>query len=62
MSYENIRLLKQNFTMVDGYFFMMNEDVDALIVKTDDGTQAFSYPLDTTISNPIICMEYDGMN
>jgi hypothetical protein len=62
MAYENVKLLKSNFTMVDGYFYMMNEDVDALIVKTDDGTQAFSYPLDTTISNPIVSMEHDGRN
>ena len=62
MAYENIRLRKQNFTIVDGYFYMMDNDVDALIVKTDDGTQAFSYPLDTTITNTILSLEYDGRN
>jgi hypothetical protein len=62
MAYENVRLRKQNFTMVDGYFYFMDEDTDSLIVKTDDGTQAFSYPLDTTISNAIICIEHDGRN
>jgi hypothetical protein len=62
MAYENIRLRKQNVTMVDGYFYMMDEDTDSLILKTDDGTLAYSYPLDTTISNQILSMEYDGKN
>lgn len=62
MAYENIRLRKQNFVMVDGYFYMMDEDTDSLIVKTDDGSQAYSYPLDTTITNQIISLEHDGRN
>jgi len=62
MAYENITLRKQNVTMVDGYFYMMDQDQDAMIVKTDDGTQAYSYPLDTTISNLVVSMEWDGRN
>jgi len=62
MAYENIRLRKQNFTVVNGYFWMVDQDVDAIIVKTDDGTQAYSYPLDTTISNEITSLEFDGYN
>lgn len=62
MAYENTKLRKQNFVMVDGYFYMMDEDTDALIVKTDDGTQAFSYPLDTTMTNAVVSMEHDGRN
>jgi len=62
MSYENIRLRKQNFTVVNGYFWMVDQDVDAIIVKTDDGTQAYSYPLDTTITNEITSLEFDGYN
>jgi hypothetical protein len=49
-------------TVVDGYFYMMDEDQDALIVKTDDGTQAFTYPLDTSISGTILSLEHDGYN
>ncbi|GAG89303.1 unnamed protein product, partial [marine sediment metagenome] len=45
MAYENIRLKEPNFTVVDGYYYMMDNDTDSLIVKTDDGTQAYSYPL-----------------
>jgi len=62
MAYENITLRKQNVTMVDGYFYMMDESQDAMIVKTDDGTQAYSYPLDNTINNQVISMEWDGRN
>lgn len=62
MSYENITLRKQNVVMVDGYFYMIDEDLDSLIVKTDDGTQAFSYPLDTIITTEISSLEYDGRN
>jgi len=39
MAYENITLRKQNVVVVDGYFYMMDEDTDSLIVKTDDGTR-----------------------
>ena len=48
--------------MVDGYFYMIDQDQDSLIVKTDDGTQAYSYPLDTTIINEIKSLEFDGRN
>lgn len=62
MTYENITLRKQNLTMIDGYFYMLDQDQDAMIVKTDDGTQAYSYPLDTTVANEVVSMEYDGRN
>ena len=62
MAYENIVLKKRNFTIVDGYFWTMDNDTDSVILKTDDGTTAFSYPLDTTISSEVLCMEYDGRN
>lgn len=62
MAYENIRLRKSNVVMVGGYFFMVDEDTDSLIVKTDDGTLAYSYPLDTTIGLPITSLEHDGRN
>jgi hypothetical protein len=62
MAYENITLRKRNVTMIDGYFYMLDEDQDAMIVKTDDGTQAYSYPLDTVLSNPIVSLDYDGRN
>jgi hypothetical protein len=62
MAYENIYLRKQNVAVVGGYFWMMDDDTDTLVVKTDDGTLAYSYPLDNTIDSPVISMEYDGRN
>jgi len=62
MAYENITLRKRNLVAVGGYFYMIDEDLDSLIVKTDDGTQAFSYPLDTVISTEVSSLEYDGRN
>ena len=62
MSFENITLRRQNMTMVDGYFYMIDETQDSLVVKTDDGTTAYSYPLDTTITNQILSLEHDGHN
>ena len=38
MAYENITLRKRNVVVVDGYFYMIDEDLDNLIVKTDDGS------------------------
>jgi len=62
MAYENIRLRKRNITVVNGYFWMMDQDTDSVVIKTDDGTQAYSYPLDTTITNEITSLEFDGYN
>jgi hypothetical protein len=62
MAYENIRLRKPNVVMVDGYFWMVDEDTDSLVVKTDDGTLAYSYPLDSTITQTVKSLEYDGRN
>jgi hypothetical protein len=62
MAYENIRLRKRNLTVIDGYFWTFDEDVDGVIIKTDDGSTAFSYPLDTTLNNTIKSLEYDGRN
>jgi len=62
MAYENIRLRKPNVTMVNGYFWTIDEDTDSIVVKTDDGTLAYSYPLDNTISNTVTSLEYDGRN
>ena len=49
-------------TVIDGYFYMFDEQWDSLIQKLDDGTVSFTYPLDTLISNPIKSLEFDGIN
>lgn len=60
--YENIRFRKPNLTVVNGYFWMVDEDSDSVVVKTDDGSVAYSYPLDTTLTGTIRSLEYDGYN
>lgn len=56
----NIRLLNPNVTRDSGYFFSFNEESKVMVKKTDDGTLAFSYPLDTTISAEVSSLEFDG--
>jgi len=58
---ENIKLRKRNFTVDQGYFYTIEEDRDNLLQKTDDGNTAFSYPLDTLISNVPLSLEFDGV-
>jgi hypothetical protein len=62
MAYENIQLKYQNFTGGDGYFYNLDHAQDNLVVKTDDGNTAFTYPLDTAVSNQVVSLEYDGFN
>lgn len=62
MAYENIALRKPNFTLVDSYFWMIDDNTDSVVVKTDDGALAYSYPLDNTIDSQVTSLEYDGRN
>jgi hypothetical protein len=57
---QNIRFLNPNMTRVGAYFYSFNEETDIMIQKADDGTLAFSYPLDTTIPYEVSSLEYDG--
>ncbi len=57
---QNIRFLKKNMTRIGGYFYSFDETLDTMVQKTDDGTVAFSYPLDTPITREIVTLEYDG--
>lgn len=57
---KNIRLINPNMTRVGSYFYSFNEETDIMIQKADDGTLAFSYPLDTPISQEINSLEHDG--
>jgi len=60
--YENIRFRKPNMTAANGYFYSFDENLESLVRKIDDGTIAFTYPLDTLISNTINSLEFDGVN
>ncbi len=57
---QNIRLINPNMVRDNGYFFSFNEETDVMVQKTDDGTLAFAYPLDTTISNEVTSLDFDG--
>jgi hypothetical protein len=62
MTYENINFNKANMVVVGGYFYMFDEERDILIQKVDDGSIIFSYPLNTSISEPVKSLEFDGIN
>ena len=62
MAYENIQTKYRNFTGGDGYFYYFDHAQDNLVVKTDDGNIAFTYPLDTAIDNEVSSLEFDGFN
>jgi len=62
MAYENIQVAYPNFAGEDGYFYNFDHNQDNLVVKTDDGNVAFTYPLDTAVSNEIKSLEFDGFN
>jgi hypothetical protein len=59
---KNIRLVNPNMSRIGSYFYSFNEETDVMIQKADDGTLAFSYPLDTALSSneEITSLEYDG--
>jgi len=57
---ENIRLINPNVTRITGYFYSFDEETDTMVQKTDDGTLAFAYPLDTPISSEVTSLEFDG--
>ena len=70
MATENIKLIaasnqQGNFTIDEGYFYTFDNLQDNLLVKTDDGNTAFSYPFDTLLGNTandaVISAEFDGV-
>jgi len=61
MAYENLKLMKKNFTVDQGYFYMFDEAQDNLLQKTDDGNTSFTYPFDILMTNEVLSAEYDGV-
>jgi len=59
---ENIRFQEGNFTGDDTYYYTMLDGSQVLQQKVDDGTVAFSYPLDTSVAGNIKEIEWDGVN
>lgn len=56
----NVQLNTANFVRVEGYFFNISETNDTLFKKVDSGQNAFSYPLDSDLVNPCVCLQHDG--
>lgn len=48
-----------NLCRDSGYFFTLSNTTDTLIRRTDDGSNSFSWPLDTDIVNPVQCLQTD---
>ncbi len=61
MARENVRLTDGNFTSDGTYFYSMLDGSQVLQQKVDDGSVAFTYPLDTQKANPIKELEWDGV-
>jgi len=59
---DNLNFRKPHMVVVDGYFYMYDDDTDMLLQKTDDGVTAFSYPFDTLQSETMKSIEHDGIN
>jgi len=58
----NIKLKKDHFTLLDGYFYMFDDDTDVLYQRTADSSTSFSYPLDSLLDNEVKSLEHDGAN
>lgn len=58
---ENIRFQEGNFTSDNTYFYSILDSSQALQQKVDDGTVAFTFPLDTSVAGNIKELEWDGV-
>lgn len=61
MARENIRFQEGNFTGDGTYYYSILDGAQALQQKVDDGTVAFTYPLDTAVAGNINGLEWDGV-
>lgn len=59
---ENIRFQEGNFTSDGVYFYSMLDGSQVLQQKVDDGSIAFTYPLDTAVGGNIEELQWDGVN
>jgi len=58
---ENVRFQEGNFTGDGVYFYSMLDGSQALQQKVDDGSVAFTFPLDTGVTGNIKELEWDGV-
>jgi len=62
MSNINIKLLKRNFVIVNGYFFTINHESLSLLKFNTKGDLVNTYPLTEVIFNEVTCLIHDGFN
>jgi hypothetical protein len=63
MDYENIRLngtSQQAFDKYNGYYYILDSTLDAMVVRTDDGRTAYLYPTDEPVDEYVSELHYDG--
>jgi hypothetical protein len=58
---ENIQVKDPNFATDGDYYYCLLNTSKILQVKSDDGTVAFSYPCDTSTTNTINSLDFDGV-
>ena len=58
---ENIRFQEGNFTSDGTYFYTILDGSQVLQQKVDDGTVAFTFPLDTAVTGNVQELEWDGV-
>jgi hypothetical protein len=58
---ENIRLQEGNFTTDGTYFYSLLDGSQTLQQKVDDGSVAFTYPLDTAVGGNVTELVWDGV-
>lgn len=61
MARENTKFEEGNFTSDGTYYYSMLSTSQSLLQKVDDGTVAFSFPLDVSVEGPITEIHWDGV-
>lgn len=58
--HRNVRFVDKNIAFDGNYFYNLDNSTNTIVQKTDDGTIAFSYPLNFSASQEVITMHYEG--
>lgn len=59
---QNLRLTSPTFCRDSGYFFTISNTTDTLVRRTDDGTNSFSWPLNSDLVNTVKCIQTDTVH
>lgn len=61
MARENVKFSDPNLTGDGTYYYSLIDNSQVLQAKVDDGSVAFTYPLDTSVGNEVKALEWDGV-